>query len=246
MGYATQKPIALLKRIIEASSNPGDLVLDPFCGCGTTIAAAQELGRRWGGIDITPAAIVTIRERLSKSRREGVDYEVVGEPVSLPDAQILADSDPYQFQWWALGLVGARPAEQKKGADQGVDGRLYFTDEDEGGKVKQVILSVKAGQRISSQYVDQLIGVLEKEQAQIGVLITMREPTGPMRAAAASAGLYTSPGWGQSYPRVQLLTIAELLAGKKIEMPPIGQVNVTFKKAPKAAGKKGRQGGLEL
>jgi len=204
------------------------------------------LGRRWAGIDITQAAIVTIRERLSKSLREGVDYEVVGEPVSLPDAQILADSDPYQFQWWALGLVGARPAEQKKGADQGVDGRLYFTDEAEGGKVKQVILSVKAGQRISSQYVDQLIGVLEKEQAQIGVLITMREPTGPMRAAAASAGLYTSPGWGQSYPRVQLLTIAELLAGKKIEMPPIGQVNVTFKKAPKAAGKKGRQGVLEL
>jgi hypothetical protein len=157
---------------------------------------------------------------------------VIGEPVSVPDAEELAGHDPYQFQWWALGLVGARPVEGKKGADQGIDGRLYFHDEAK-GKTKQVVISVKAG-HTSVNHLRDLRGVLEREEAQIAVLITMQEPSKPMRSEAASAGFYPSQ-WG-NHPRLQILTIAELLDGKKIDMPPIGQVNVTFKKAPRSKG----------
>ena len=246
LGYPTQKPEALLERILLASSNEGDTVLDPFCGCGTTIAVAERLKRRWIGIDITHLAITLMRHRLKDTFGDQVAYQVIGEPVSLPDAQALADSDPYQFQWWALGLVGARPAEGRKGSDKGIDGRLYFHDEAEGGKTKQVILSVKAG-HTNVTHVRDLRGVVEREKAEIGVLITMREPTQPMRAEAASAGFYHSLGWNHDYPKLQILTIAELLAGKGIDMPPIRQVNATFKKAAKAeAEKKGEQKPLPL
>jgi hypothetical protein len=155
----------------------------------------------------------------------------------VPDAETLAGEDPYQFQWWALGLVGARPVEQKKGSDKGIDGRLYFHDENEGGKTKQVILSVKAG-HTNVAHVRDLRGVVEREKAEIGVLITMQEPTSPMRKEAASGGFYDSP-WGKRYPRLQVLPVAELLAGKGIAMPPIRQVSRTFKKAPRARRKSG-------
>ena len=230
LGYPTQKPEALLERVIEASSNEGDVVLDPFCGCGTTIIAAEKLKRNWIGIDITHLAITLIKNRIHDSFGEESMPKVIGEPVSVPDAEDLAASDPYQFQWWALGLVGARPIEQKKGADKGIDGRLYFHDEAK-GKTKQVILSVKAGGLNVSQVRD-LRGVMEREEAEIGVLISMEEPTGPMRKEVASAGFYKSPGWGTSHPRIQLLTVAELLDGKAIDYPSrFG--NVTFKKAPR-------------
>jgi hypothetical protein len=236
LGYPTQKPEALLERIITASSDEGDVVLDPFCGCGTTVAAAQRLRRRWIGIDITHLAITLIRHRLRDAFGGQVAYQVIGEPVSLPDAKTLADQDPYQFQWWALGLVGARPVEQKKGADQGIDGRLYFHDEGESGKTKQVVLSVKAGQTNVAHLRD-LRGVVEREKAEIGVLITMQEPTQPMRTEGAGGGFYHSPGWNKDYPRLQILTVAELLEGKGVDMPPlhgVAEVNTTFKKAPKA------------
>ncbi len=239
LGYPTQKPEALLERIIKASSNPGDIVLDPFCGCGTAIAAAQKLGRRWIGIDITQAGIVVIKKRLLDTFGEGIAFDVVGEPVSVPDAERLAESNPYQFQWWALGLVGARPAEQKKGADKGIDGRLYFHDDPGGGKTKQVILSVKAG-HTNVAHLRDLRGVLERENAEIGVLITMQDPTGPMRAEAAGGGFYDSP-WGTRHPKLQVLTVAELLAGKKVDMPPIRQVDKTFKKAERHRPKEGEQ-----
>jgi len=245
LGYPTQKPEGLLERIIRASSNEGDLVLDPFCGCGTTISVAQRLGRRWIGIDITHLAITLIKHRLRGAFGDQVAYRVIGEPVSLPDAQELAASDPYQFQWWALGLVGARPVEGKKGSDKGIDGRLYFHDEAEGGKTKQVILSVKAG-GTGVGHIHELRGVVEREKAEIGVLITMQEPTKPMRTEVAGAGFYYSPGWNKDYPKLQILTVAELLAGKGIDMPPLGQVNVTFKKAPKAQVKERTQGELRL
>lgn len=232
LGYPTQKPVRLLERIVSASSNPGDSVLDPFCGCGTTISAAQRTGRHWFGIDITHLAINLIKHRLATSYPQGVSYRVIGEPVSLPDAQDLAGQDPYQFQYWALGLVGARPVEQKKGGDKGIDGKLFFHDEADATKTKQVVFSVKAGHLLPT-YVRDLRGVLDREQAQIGVLITMGQPTRQMRSEAASAGFYHSPGWNTDYPRLQILTVAELLAGTRIEMPPLGQVSVTFKKAPK-------------
>jgi len=234
LGYPTQKPEDLLERIIKASSNEGDVVFDPFCGCGTTIAAAQKLNRRWIGIDITYLAITLIRHRLQSAFGEEIakTYHVIGEPVCLTDAQVLAETDPYQFQYWALGLVGARPTEMKKGADRGIDGRIYFHDEAEGGPTKQIVISVKAG-RTGVVHLRDLLGVMNREKAQIGVLITMQEPTAAMRAEAAGAGFYDSP-WGGKHPRLQILTIAALLAGKRIDCPPLRQTNVTFKKAPRA------------
>jgi hypothetical protein len=215
LGYPTQKPLALLERIITASSNPGDVVLDPFCGCGTAIDAAQRLSRRWIGIDITHLAITLIRHRLQTAYGSAIHgtYTVKGESTTLADATALAESDPYAFQWWALGLVGARPVEQKKGADRGIDGRLYF-HEQQGAPTRQIIFSVKAG-KVDVSHVRDLRGMIEREKAQIGVLISLREPTRAMRTEAASAGFYTT-GWNQSYPRLQLLTVAELLRGAHV------------------------------
>jgi site-specific DNA-methyltransferase (adenine-specific) len=280
LGYPTQKPQVLLERIISASSNPGDVVLDPFCGCGSTIAAAQALGRPWIGIDITHLAITLIKQRLKDSfgieqvvrtvgTRCGIvsplsgnetakvgeaaaeygkatkrPFHVVGEPTSEPDAAALAASDPYQFQWWTLGLVGARPVEQKKGADKGIDGRIVFQG-DKPGSFESVILSVKAG-KAGAAHVRDLKGVLEREKAAIGVLISMQEATAPMKTEAVTGGFYESALWGRKYPRVQLFTVAELLAGKTIEMPPIRQVQATFKKAPKAVEKQSGQSELQM
>ena len=163
--YPTQKPEELLEYIIQSTSKPGDTVLDPFCGCGTAIAVAQKLNRDWIGIDITHLAITLIKHRFGDDVRN--TYSVIGEPVSVPDAETLAADDPYQFQWWALGLVGARPVEQKKGADRGIDGRLYFHDEAKGGKTKQIIFSVKAG-HTGASHVRNLRGVLDREKPEIG------------------------------------------------------------------------------
>ena len=239
LGYPTQKPEALLERIILASSNEGDLVLDPFCGCGTTIAAAQKLKRTWIGIDITHLAITLMKKRLLDTFGTEAKFKVLGEPTSIPDAAALAESDPYQFQWWALGLVGARPEDEKKGADKGIDGKIVFKGDGE-GVFESVIISVKAG-HITSNHVRDLHGVIDRDKAAIGVLISMQDPTGPMKQEAVTAGFFESKTWGKKYPKIQLLTIAELLAGKKIEMPPIKQVEATFKKAEKFKGEKGRQ-----
>jgi len=243
MGYPTQKPLALLERIINASSNPGDVVLDPFCGCGTAIAAAQKLGRQWIGIDITHLAIGLIKRRMEDAFGDSLKYEVIGEPTTIDDARTLAEQDKYQFQWWALGLVGARPADQKKGSDRGIDGRLYFHD-DNSGKTKQVVLSVKGGQHVNVSHIRDLVGVLDREKAEIGVYICLEEATKPMRAEAAQAGFYHSDTWNRDYPKVQILTIAELLDGKQIDMPPIQQVNQTFRRAKREKGKDSGQMGL--
>lgn len=234
LGYPTQKPEAILDRIIEASSNPGQVVLDPFCGCGTTIAAAQRLGRQWIGIDITHLAINLIKHRLINQFGEAITetYRVVGEPTVLEDAEALAKDDPYQFQFWALGLVGARPSqtEQRKGADRGIDGNIYFHD-DPHGKTKRIILSVKAGANVAVSMVRDLVGTVVREKADLGALLTFTKPTRPMREEAASAGFYTSP-MGGKHPRVQILTIAELLDGKGIDYPSRSQrADLTFKKA---------------
>ena len=246
LGYPTQKPEGLLDRIIRSSSPDGALVLDPFCGCGTAVAVSQRLNRRWIGIDITHLAVNLIKVRLRDAFGPKVDetYRVVGEPTTAADAAQLAKEEPYQFQWWALGLVGARPAtsDRKKGADRGIDGRLFFHDgSDSGGEagdVKQVILSVKAGENLNVSMVRDLVGVLDREKdsgAALGVVISMEEPTKPMRQEAAGAGFYRSPA-GTQHPRIQLLTVGELLAGKTIDMPPWRDVR-TFKKAPKSKGK---------
>jgi len=237
LGYQTQKPEALLERIISASSNEGDVVLDPFCGCGTAIVAAQRLNRRWIGIDITPLATNLIKYRLA-STFDNVEYQVVGEPTTVQDAEKLAAENAFHFQYWALGLVGARPVEEKKGADRGIDGRRRFYDPNVKGNYASIMLSVKAG-KTQAAHVRDLRGVVEREGAAIGVLITMQEPTGPMRSEAASAGFYESP-WGR-HPRIQILTLAELLTGKKIDCPATEGVDVTFKRAPKHVPAEGAQ-----
>jgi len=221
LGYPTQKPEALLERIIKASSNEGDLVLDPFCGCGTTVQVAQRLNRRWIGIDITHLAIGLIKKRLS---------DAFG-PEIRDRYEALAAEDKYQFQWWALGQVGARPADQKKGADRGIDGRLYFHDDDS-GKSKQIVFSVKAG-HVTVPQVRDLRGVLEREKAEIGIFISFEEPTRPMLKEAAEAGFYKSGPLDELvYPRSQILTIQQILDGKQPEYP--ARRDATFKKAPRS------------
>ena len=246
LGYPTQKPLALLERIISASSNPGDLVLDPFCGCGTTIDAAQRLGRKWIGIDITQLAITLIKNRLLDAHGKRLKIETVGEPVSSKDAEELADQDKYQFQWWALGLVGARPVEQKKGADHGIDGKILFRDDLKAAKPEQIIIQVKGG-KTGVKDVRDLRGVLDREQAAIGVLISLQPSTGPMETEAASVGFYEHKLNGQKFPRLQLRTVKELMDGKGIERPStVAATDETFKKAPQAQTKGQHQPGLDL
>ncbi len=231
LGYPTQKPEALLERIINASSNEGDLVLDPFCGCGTTIAVAERLKRRWTGIDVTHLAITLMKNRLEDTYGTGLaPYEVIGEPKDLASALALALQDRFQFEWWALGLVDARPAQDKrKGADRGVDGYIYFFD-DRSGKAKTVVVQVKSG-HVQASHVRDLVGVLDREKAAFGVLVTLEEPTGPMRKEAAPAGFYASPqDPDRAVPRVQLLTIGELVDGKQVQYPWLVPT-ATFKRA---------------
>jgi site-specific DNA-methyltransferase (adenine-specific) len=250
LGYPTQKPLALLERIIQASSNEGDVVLDPFCGCGTAIAAAHKLGRRWIGIDITHLSIALQKYRLEDAYglKPGVDYTVVGEPEDLGSARQLAADDKYQFQWWALSLIQARPLggesgsrTGKKGSDRGIDGVITFID-DHTGKPKRVLVQVKGG-HVKSGDVRDLRGTIEREGAAIGVFISLEEPTREMEREAASAGFYRSPVLGRDYPKLQILTVAELLKGAEVKMPQ--QAMTTFKQAPRAAPTT-EQGQLDL
>jgi len=235
LGYPTQKPEELLERIISASSDPGDLVLDPFCGCGTTIAAAQKLGRRWIGIDITHLSIALMKYRINEMF-PGVEFEIKGEPVSTRGAYDLAKRDRFQFEWWALSLVKARPSggkkgskRGKKGADKGIDGVIAFID-DQTGNTKRIIVQVKSG-NVSSRDIRDLVGTVQREKAVMGVFITLEEPSRPMIREAAEAGFYHSPGWGRDYPVIQILTIKELLDGAEIDRPP---TSITFKQAQRA------------
>ncbi len=237
LGYPTQKPQALLERIINYSSNEGDIVLDPFCGCGTAVVAAQKLGRKWIGIDVTHLAINLMRVRLKDSFN--IKAEVIGEPADLAGAKELASQpDKYQFQWWALGLIGARPAgEKKKGADKGIDGVISFLD-DPTDKPKRAIVQVKSG-HVHVKDIRELITVASKEA--MGIFITLEEPTKDMKVEAVAAGCYHSPIWNKDYPRIQILTIEELLHGKNLDMPPLAQTSVTFTKAQKISKKHGEQ-----
>jgi DNA modification methylase len=241
LGYPTQKPQALLERIIQASSNPGDLVLDPFCGCGTAVAAAEKLGRRWIGIDITYLAIDLIERRLKDTFGDDLHpYEVHGAPRDLPSARALAQRDRHQFEWWTLSLVDAHPAQDKhKGSDRGIDGYVYFFD-DESGQAKRIVVQVKSG-AVNVAQVRDLRGVIDREQAAIGVLITLEEPTEPMRREALAAGFYEPPRFpGRRYPRLQILTIAELLSGARVQYPQLAPV-ATFKRAARQTKRRVRQ-----
>jgi hypothetical protein len=241
LGYPTQKPVGLLERIIQTSSDKGDLVLDPFCGCGTTIDAAEKLGRKWIGIDITQLATSLIKNRLRDTYGDKIEIVTIGEPTTPNEAATLAEEDKYQFQWWALGLVGARPVEQKKGADHGIDGKILFRDDPESGKPEQIIIQVKGG-KTGVKDVRDLRGVLDREKAAIGILISLQEATGPMETEAASVGFYEHKMNQQKFPRLQLRTVKELMEGKGIERPTRAAASdETFKKAPKSKKKDSEQ-----
>jgi site-specific DNA-methyltransferase (adenine-specific) len=235
LGYPTQKPLALLERIIQVSSNEGDLILDPFCGCGTAIHAAQKLKRKWIGIDVTHLAIALQKYRLKDAFNliENQDYDVIGEPRSVLSARQLAQDDRYQFQWWALSLIQAQPVggepgskKGKKGKDKGIDGIISFLD-DPKKKPKKLIVQVKSG-KVKSGDIRDLVGTVERENAAIGVFITLEPPTKDMRKEAVSAGFYHSPNWNKDYPKIQILTIEQLLSEATVQMPPTAR---TYKKA---------------
>ncbi|MBI2979824.1 MAG: site-specific DNA-methyltransferase, partial [Chloroflexi bacterium] len=216
LGYATQKPEALLERIIQASSDEGDIVLDPFCGCGTAVVAAQRLNRKWIGIDITHLAIGLMKWRL-KNMSPPPPFKVVGEPQDLSGAIELAKHDKYQFQWWAVHKIGDQPyGDKKKGADTGIDGYLYYMDEKD--KIKKSIISVKGG-GTSVKDIRDLGHVIDREKSDIGVFILLEKPTRPMLEEAAMKGFYHSP-LGKDYPRIQILTIEGIFQGKTPDIPP--------------------------
>jgi site-specific DNA-methyltransferase (adenine-specific) len=236
LGYPTQKPLSLLERIVKISSNEGDVVLDPFCGCGTTVVAAQKFNRKWIGIDITHLAISTMKWRLEQIFHitAGKDYQVIGEPKDVKGAEELASQNKYQFQWWAVSLIGGQPyGDKKKGADTVIDGYLYFMDEKD--KVKKGIISVKSGHVTVSQIRD-LIGVVKREKAEMGVFLTLITPTKPMQLEAVSEGFYHSP-LGKDYQKIQILTITDIQEGKKPDIPPWISPLATPSSAKKAKGK---------
>ena len=225
LGYPTQKPLALLEWIVEASSPPEGVVLDPFCGCGTTIHAAQKLGRQWIGIDVTHLAISLIEKRL-KDAFPRIQFAVHGTPKDLDGARELAERDKYQFQWWAVSLVAAVPyGGKKKGADSGIDGFIYFKPD--GKTTEKAIVSVKGGLNVGVPMVRDLGHVVEREKAKVGVFITLAEPTKPMLTEAIKAGFYETP-YGK-FPRLQIFTIKDLFEGRRPHLPWLD--TATFKKA---------------
>jgi hypothetical protein len=237
LGYPTQKPLALLERIIAASSNEGDVILDPFCGCGTAVHAAQKLGRQWIGIDVTHLAISLIEKRM-RAAFPDVAFTVEGTPKDLASAEDLAARDKYQFQWWAVSMVDAMPyGGKKKGADGGVDGIIYFKPD--GKKTEKAIVSVKGGDHVGVGVVKDLRATMDKEGAPIGVFITKALPTKVMEKEAASVGVFHSSATGKSYPRLQIITLAELFAGKRPDIPYVDPTAAFRRAAREDTGKQG-------
>ena len=235
--YPTQKPEALLERIIQASSNEGDVVLDPFCGCGTAVAVAERLKRRWIGIDVTHLAISLMKSRLHDTFGTQLSpYDVVGAPQDIESAKALATDSQhdgrYQFEYWALGLVDARPGNnRRKGADAGVDGYINFFDDDL-GKAKTVLVQVKSG-HVQRNIIATLKGDMEREKAELGLLVTLEPPSRPMVQEAASAGVYVPERFpDRQFPRVQIATIEDLLNGRGPDLPRLGLADApTFRRA---------------
>jgi site-specific DNA-methyltransferase (adenine-specific) len=235
LGYDTQKPVALLERIINASSKEGDIVLDPFCGCGTTIDASETLKRKWVGIDITHLAINLIKVRIEELHPTA-KFEVIGEPKDLEGAIELAKNDKYQFQWWALALVRARPINKQKGADKGIDGIIYLPvlsdpkDLNSKSDIIKVLVQVKGGEHIKSRDIRDLKGTMQREGSKFGLFVTLEEPTRPMREEVASAGFEPSPLGGEKIPKLQILTIKELLEGIKPKISQVNILNISYQK----------------
>jgi site-specific DNA-methyltransferase (adenine-specific) len=279
LGYPTQKPETLLERVVRASSAEGEVVLDPFCGCGTTIAVAEKLKRRWIGIDVAPVAVDLMERRLldmfsagkganslanipvQKRRHamkayweKGEDelgiglrtglapFEVLGVPTDLDSARFLADMDKFRFEWWCVTMVAAQ-GKEKKGADKGIDGIIPF--QDKMGDYKKALVSVKGGANIKREMIATLKGDMEREGAISGILITLEEPTGPMKREAADAGRWNSEMQpNKSFPKIQILTVAEILAGEVPDIPRWGLD--TFKQAQRVSVGNVRQESMDM
>lgn len=225
LGYPTQKPVALLERILSASSNEGDVVLDPFCGCGTTVHAGEKLNRQWIGIDVTHLAIGLIEKRLRDAFPK-VQFDTHGVPQDLAGARDLAQRGQYhEFEKWALSLINAQPGNLgKKGADRGIDGNIYF------GKTDRAIVSVKAGDNIGVSMIRDLRGVIEREKAGIGIFLTLTPPKKTMISEAAAAGQFQIDGF-EPVPRIQIVSIEEALTlrDRAVRLP--ARRDDTFRKA---------------
>ncbi|ANN98167.1 DNA methyltransferase [Mycobacteroides abscessus] len=232
LGYPTQKPLALIERLIKLTTEPGDVVLDPFCGCGTTVDAAQRLGRNWIGIDITQLAIDVIATRLNYTFGKDVfdNIKVSGIPKDLRGAQALFDLSPLEFETWAVTMINAEP-NRKQVADKGVDGVARFPLGGK-GQIGKLIVSVKGGKNVGPSAVRDLSGAIQARNAQMGVLITMTKATRGVTDAINHGGVFTHPGNGQSYPRLQHITVAELLARKRPEVPPTFPRYIAAQKQP--------------
>lgn len=218
LGYPTQKPLALLRRVIEASSNPGEVVLDPFCGCGTAVVAAQELGRQWIGIDITYLAVQLIKTRLEEMFPGSVTFKVHGIPTDPESAQALFNANPFDFERWVVTQLQGHPNDKQVG-DRGVDGKVRFWHEVD--EVRDLILSVKGGRQLNPSMVRDLRGTIERLTKPMGALVCMHEPTPGMITEANAAGLYTHPPSGTQYPKLQIITVSEIFNGKRLNMPTI-------------------------
>ena len=239
--YPTQKPEALLERIIAASSNEGDVVLDPFCGCGTAVVAAHKLNRQWLGIDITHLAVALMKNRLAAAfgLAAGRDYDVAGEPEDVGGARALWEQDPYQFQYWAVSLLQAQPQEKpKRGPDRGIDGMVHFLDGPR-RSAHRAVVQVKGG-RVSAPQVRDLRGVVAREGAAMGLFISLEPATRDMRQEAVSAGFYHSDLWGRDFPKIQLRTVGEMLSGEGFDLPP----GLGYPAPQRARRAPGRQGAL--
>lgn len=215
-----------MERIIKACTSEGDWILDPFCGCGTAVIAAEKLQRHWIGIDITWLAINLIKGRLNDMFPHGVQFKTEGEPRDMGAARELAGQSRYQFQWWALSLIGARPVgstpgkprEGKRGADEGIDGWMRFADGPE-GHIEKIVVQVKSGD-IGVRYIRELRDVISRQKAAIGIFLTLEEPTKEMIKEAKATNPYVSSRWNHEYSKIQIMTIRELLSGKRPNIPP--------------------------
>lgn len=219
LGFPTQKPERLLERIILSSSNPGDIVLDPFCGCGTTVAVAQRLGRKWIGIDVTTLAIKVIDKRLRDTYGSAVqdDYEVLGIPKDLAGAEALFQRSPFEFERWFVMMLEGQPNEKQVG-DKGIDGVIRIITGAR-GQSEHVLISVKGGST-NPGHVQALLGTVQGNKAAMGIFATMKPPTKAMRQVANTSGVYKHPGDGREYPRIQIITVEDFLAGRHPKLPP--------------------------
>jgi site-specific DNA-methyltransferase (adenine-specific) len=220
LGYPTQKPLALLERIIEASSDPGDVILDPFCGCGTTVDAAQRLNRKWIGIDVTYIAVDLIVKRLRHTYGNSIaqTFDVDGIPRGMEGAHALFEKSPFDFERWAVSLIGAQPNEKQVG-DKGIDGVARFRL-DSKNKFGKILVSVKGGKTLNPGMVRDLSGTVEAQKAQMGILITLEPATKGVRDAINHGGNYVHPANNQPFPKLQHITVGELLDGNRPKMPP--------------------------